>query len=165
MKLLTSNGTGARRYFLALLACGASLTSMSCGPPTRAAVGVERSSTGIEAVVFVCDDQSPLTLRIYPDQDSDRSFTVVGSLHRDRAIRVPLTRPSRGWRTEGAERFESAHVYEVDVEGSDESRLGASIYFRMNDVPNNGILTQASDGENNRVVSFGIFAKQIRAIC
>lgn len=139
------------------------LSLTACEPPTRAVVGVERSATGITAAVLVCDDQPVMTLRVYTGANG--SFTAVGKLRRNRVIQVPLTGPSPGWRTGQVTRFQPGRTYEVDTEGGDGSRLGAAVYFTVQDVPSNGVLTEAPDGGPNQVVSLATFTERARSTC
>jgi len=154
-----------RRLVVCVVTVSCAVTS--CGPPTRAVVGVARSNSDIEALVYVCDDQPRLTLRLYIDgQQPNAYLTLVGKLKRNEMARVPLTMPSPGWHLEGGRSLVPGRAYVIDIEDGGGGRLDASILFKLSDVPRTGVFTELSkDDEKSGVISLGAFTQRGRSTC
>lgn len=138
----------------------------SCGPPTRAAVGVIGSDSSPEVLVYVCDDQPNLTLRVYVDgQQPNAYFTIVGGLKKGQTVKVSLTRSSPGWHLEDGRPMIPGKTYVIDTEDGHGYRLGASIFFKLSDVPRAGVFTGLSEEDKSRVISINAFTRRARSSC
>ena len=124
------------RILRALLVAAGMLVLTGCGPATRAGIGVTQQAGQPTAVLYVCDDQPHLTVRVYYAQRDKANYTLTGHAKKHETVRVPLVASSAAWVLHG-ERvpLPTGHQIEVDAEDGSGSRLNASVYFDLAQVP------------------------------
>jgi hypothetical protein len=121
---------------LAVLApLAAALTG--CGPPTRGLIGVSATEEGPIAVVWTCDDQPQLTVRVYYGPTDTDFFELTGSVRKREMVRVPLTAASPNWQETGTwADLQAGVTIEADLEyGPHHYRLGSLVRFRPDRLP------------------------------
>ncbi len=138
-----------------------------CGPPTKAAIGV--TTVGVEptVLVYACDDQPHLTVRVYYGKGTRENYAIAGRARRHQTVRLSLVNPPAPWTVSGAKvpLPQNAEV-EADTEDGAGYRLAADVYFVPSQVPASPQIG-VKDERNNKLetLSARAFKKQAASAC
>lgn len=142
------------------------LTVSGCGPPTKAFIGASRLSGEPTAVLYVCDDQPHLTVRVYYSAKDAANYTLTGTARKHETVNVPLIHPAAGWTLHGTRAALPPTVtVEADAEDGSGNRLGSSVYFRLDKIPNGPSVAVHGGATEARVLTPEAFSKAARAAC
>lgn len=149
---------------LRALVTAGSLLVTGCGPATQADIGVTQAAGHPTVVLYVCDDQPHLTVRVYYAQRDTANYTLTGHAKKHETVRVPLVAASAGWVLHGVRMpLPSGKQVEADAEDGSGSRLNAAVYFTLAEMPAS---PEVGVGDSKLVrLTTSAFAKRASSLC
>jgi hypothetical protein len=117
-------------------------------------------------LLYVCDDQPHLTIRVYYGAEDADNYTLTGSARSHETVHVPLVHAADGWTLGGTRAaLPTGAKIEADSEDGAGNRLGSSVYFRLANLPNSPSVEVGRRSPKPEVLTRAAFSKAARATC